>query len=194
LDGTGNVVVFLSNETGVKHTRGGIEGIDGRVDTELSNLTGKHSGGVKMGKGGGRSGISKIISGHVNGLDRGNGTTSGGGNTLLQRTQIGGKSGLVTDGRRNTTEKSRHLRTGLSETEDVVNEEQDILTLSITEVFGNGETSKSDTSTGSRRLVHLTIHKSGLGTRILELNDTSLNHFVVQIVSFTSSLSDSGKH
>jgi F-type H+-transporting ATPase subunit beta len=39
-----------------------------------------------------------------------------------------------------TTQKGRHLGTGLGETENVVNEEQHILTLLVTEVLGNGQT------------------------------------------------------
>jgi hypothetical protein len=39
-------------------------------------------------------------------------------------THVDGKSGLVTDGRGNTTEKSGHLGTGLGEAENVVDEEK----------------------------------------------------------------------
>lgn len=64
-----------------------------------------------------------------------------------------------------------------------------ILTLLVTEVLGNGQTSKSDTGTGSGGLVHLTEDKSDLGVT-LEVDDTSLLHFVVKIVTLTSTLTD----
>jgi peptide chain release factor 1 len=134
-------------------------------------------------------GISKIVSGDIDSLDGGNGTVLGGSNTFLHTTHISGKSGLVTDSGRNTTQKGRHLGTGLSETENVINEEKHILTFVITEVFSNGKTSKSDTSTGTRGLVHLTEDKSTLGFT-LKLDDTSFNHFVVQIVTLTSTFTD----
>jgi peptide chain release factor 1 len=111
----------------------------------------------------------------------------------LQGTHISGKGGLVTDSGGNTTQKGRHLGTGLSETENVVNEEQHILTLLITEVLSNGKTSKSDTGTGSRGLVHLTEDKSDLGLT-LKVNDTSLLHLTVQIVTLTGSLTDTGEN
>lgn len=67
-----------------------------------------------------------------------------------------------------------------------------ILAFLITEVFGNGQTRKGDTSTGSGGLVHLTEHKGDLGLAI-ELNDGGLLHFVVQIVTLTGSLTDTGE-
>jgi peptide chain release factor 1 len=91
-----------------------------------------------MGEGGGGSRVSQIVSGHVDGLDGGNGTLGGGGNTLLHDTHVDGEGGLVTDSRGNTTEKSGHLRTGLGETENVVNEEQHVLTLLVSEIFSHG--------------------------------------------------------
>ena len=55
-----------------------------------------------------------------------------------------------------------HLRTGLGETENVVNEKEHILSLLITEILGNGQSSKGDTGTSAWGLVHLTVHKGYL--------------------------------
>ena len=104
-------------------------------------------------------------------------------------THISRESGLVTDSRGNTTQKGRHFRTSLGETENVVNEKQHVLTLFITEVFRDGQTSESDTGTGTGGLIHLTEDESDLGVTF-EVDDTSLNHFVVQIVTLTSTFSD----
>jgi hypothetical protein len=57
---------------------------------------------------------------------------------------------LISDGGRDTTKQGR-LRTGLGESEIVVNEQQHIPTPLIMEVLDNGETSQSDTGTGTRR-------------------------------------------
>ena len=120
----GGVVMVLTDDTGVKHTGLGVERIDGGVDTQLGDTTGQDSGGVQMGEGGGRGRIGQIISGHVDGLDGSDGSLLGGGNTLLHQTHVDGEGWLVTDGRWDTTEKSRHLGTSLGETENVVNEEK----------------------------------------------------------------------
>ena len=96
---------------------------------------------------------------------------------------------MVTDSRGDTTEKGRHFGTGLGEAEDVVDEEQHILTFLITEVLGDGQTGEGDTGTGTRGLVHLTEDESDLGVT-LEVDDTGLNHLVVEIVTLTGTLAD----
>ena len=42
LGGTGRLVVLVTDDAGVEHPRGGVEGVHGRVDTELRDLTRKH--------------------------------------------------------------------------------------------------------------------------------------------------------
>ncbi|RUS21537.1 hypothetical protein BC937DRAFT_92379 [Endogone sp. FLAS-F59071] len=106
---------------------------------------------------------------------------------------ISGQGGLITDSGRNTTQQSRHLRTGLSEPENIVDEEQYVLTFLVTEVLGNGQTSKGDTSAGTWGFVHLTKHEGALGFTI-EFDDTGLLHFVVQIVTLTGALSDTAEN
>jgi peptide chain release factor 1 len=145
-----------------------------------------------MGEGGSWGRIRQIIGWHVNGLDRGDGTLLGGGNSLLHTTHIGGEGWLVTDSGWNSTEQGRHLGTGLGESENVVNEEQHILSLLVSEVLGNGQTGKGDSSSGSRGLVHLTEHESDFGVT-LEVDDTGLPHLVVQIVTLSGSLTDTGE-
>lgn len=61
------------------------------------------------------------------------------------------------------------------------------------EIGKNTYTSQGDTGTGSRRLVHLTEDESDLGLAI-ELNDTSLLHFVVQVVTLTGTFADTSEH
>ena len=69
--------------TRVEHTRLGVERVDSGVDTELSNTTGQHSGGVQVSEGGSRGGIRQIIGRDVDGLHGRNGALLGRGNTLL---------------------------------------------------------------------------------------------------------------
>ena len=109
LDTTSDVVVFLADNVGVHDTRSGVERVDSRVDGQLGNTTRQHSGGVQVSECGGWGGICKIISWHVDGLHRGNGTLFGGGNSLLKGTQISGEGGLITDSRWDTTEQGGHF-------------------------------------------------------------------------------------
>ena len=67
------------------------------------------------------------------------------------------------------------------------------LVVGLLDLLSDGKTSKGDTGTGSRGLVHLTEDKSDLGLA-LEVDDTGLLHFVVQIVTLTSTLADTAEH
>ena len=58
--------------------------------------------------------------------------------------------------------------------------------------LSDGETSKGDTGTGTRGLVHLTEDKGDLGVTV-KLNDGSLLHLVVQIVTLTGTLTDTSE-
>merc|ERR1719507_2208561 len=191
---TGNSVVLGSDDVGVHDTGGGVEGVDSGVDATLGNTTGQDSGGVQVRKGGGGGGVSQVISGHVDGLDRCDGSLLGGGDTLLHGTHVSGKSWLVTDSRWDTTEQSGHLGTGLGEPEDVVDEEQHVLALLVTEVLSDSQTGQGNTGTGARGLVHLSVHQGGLGGLVLEGDDTTLNHLVVQIVALPGPLADTSEH
>ena len=131
----------LSDNGGVKHTGWGVEGVDGRVNSEFSQSTIKHSVGVKMGEGGGWGGIGKIIGWDVDGLDGCDGAGLRWCNSLLEGTQVGSEGWLITDSRWNTSKKGGHFGAGLGESEDVVDEKEHVLVLFISEVFGNRQTS-----------------------------------------------------
>eukprot|EP00043_Microstomoeca_roanoka_P001490 m.33042 g.33042 ORF g.33042 m.33042 type:complete len:558 (+) comp10850_c1_seq1:312-1985(+) len=199
LDVTSALVVLVTDDSSVKDTGGRVKGIDGRVDTQFGNTTRKHSGGIQVSKSGGRGRIGQIISRHVDSLDGGDGTKVGGCDTLLKGTHVRSEGGLVTDSGWDTTKKGRHLRTGLSEAENVVNEEEDITTTAcggigqITKGLGDSETSQGDTGTGTRGLVHLTVHQGDLGLAF-QLDNTTFNHFMVQIVTLASAFTDTSKH
>lgn len=182
----------FSDNGGVQHSGGGIQGIDGGVDTELGQGSGQDSCGIQMGESGSGGGIGKIIGRDVDGLDRGNGTLLGGGNSFLEGTQIGSEGGLVTDGRGDTTQKGRHFGAGLGESEDVVDEEQDVLSFLISEVLSEGKSGQTDSSSGTGGLVHLSVDEGALGVASWD-NDLRFDHFVVEIVSFSGSFTDTGK-
>ena len=61
-------------------------------------------------EGGGGRGISQIVSRDVDGLDGGNGTLLGGGNSLLHSTHVSGEGWLVTDSGGDSTEEGRYLK------------------------------------------------------------------------------------
>jgi hypothetical protein len=62
----------------------------------------------------------------------------------------------------NTSQESGHFGTGLGESEDVIDEKQDVLPFLVSEIFGNSESSEGHSSSGTWRLVHLSIDQSTL--------------------------------
>ena len=81
---------------------------------------------------------------------------------------MSGEGLLVSGGRGDTNEQGRHLGTSLCKSENVVDGQQHVLTLLITEVLGDGETGQNNTSTGtSSSIVHFpfgTANWSGTGS------------------------------
>ena len=61
-------LLAVTYNTGVKHTRLGVERVDSWVDTELGDGTRQHSRGVQVGEGGCRSGIRQIVSRDIDSL------------------------------------------------------------------------------------------------------------------------------
>lgn len=57
---------------------------------------------------------------------------------------------------------SADLRAGLREAEDVVDEEQHILTLLVTEVLGHSQSGQGHSGAGAGGLVHLSVHQGDL--------------------------------
>ena len=72
-----------TDDTGIQHTRLGIEGVDSGVDTKLSNTTGQDSSSVQVSEGRGWGRIRQIVSRHIHSLDGSNGAFLCRGDTFL---------------------------------------------------------------------------------------------------------------
>ena len=140
-----------------------------------------------MGEGGSGGGVGQVVGGNVDSLNGSDGTFFGGGDTLLQGAHFRCQCGLIADGGGHTAEQCGYLGTGLGEAEDVVDEQQHVLMLHITEVLCHGQAGQAHAHTGSWRFVHLTEDHGGLG------NNAGLGHFVVQVVTLTGTLANAGE-
>ena len=211
LHAAGHTVVFFAHDLRRQRQRGGGQRIHRGVNAQLGDGTLQHDGGIQVRKGGGRGGVGQIVRRHVYRLEGGDGTLGGGGNSLLQIAHFRSQCGLITHRRRRTAEQRAHLGTGLGKTEDVVHEEQHVLTLFIPEIFGHRQCRQRHAHTGSGRLVHLTVHQPDsrpfgeyrqalvvvLGVTVfvlLGLDHISLDHLIVEIVAFTSPLTHAREH
>src|SRR5574343_922846 len=158
---TGNGVVLFTNDLRVELAGGGVERIDGRVDTQRGDVTRQHDRGVQVQEGGGRGRVGQVIGRDVNGLDGSDRANLGRGDTLLQTTHFFSQRRLVAHGGRHTAEQCGHFGTGQGVAVDVVDEEQDVTNV-VTETLGHGQTGQRDAQTVTRRLVHLTEHHRDL--------------------------------
>ena len=105
----------------------------------LGDVAREHRGGVEVGERRRRRRVGEVVGGHVDGLHRGDRALVGRGDALLQLAHLGRQRRLVTDGRGDAAEERRHLRAGLGEAEDVVDEEQHVLAFLVAEVLGDGQ-------------------------------------------------------
>ena len=112
---------------------------------------------------------------------------------FLHRTHVGGERRLVPHRGRYTSQQRRHLGTGLRESEDVVDEQQHVLSLLVTEVLGDGQAGQTDASSGAGGLVHLTVDEGHLRLVVRQTDDARLDHLVVQVVALARSLADPGE-
>ena len=181
------------DDIGVHDSARALERVHGRVDAALGDGPVEHGRRVKVRESRRWRWICNIICWHVDGLHGGDGPLLGGGNALLEHSQVLGERRLVPDGGRDTAEERGHLGVRLCEAENVVNEEEHVLVLDVTEVLGHGERALRDARTGAGWLVHLAVDEHALGLA-LEVDDFGCHHFEVEICALARALADTGEH
>ena len=172
-----------------------------------------------MGEGGGRSRVRKVIGRHINGLHGGDGAVLGGGDAFLHLTHFRGQGGLITHGRRHAAQQGAYLGAGLGETEDVVDEKEDIpgagTRIAVSEAFGQSKAAQGHAGTGTRGFVHLAedhgyltlfqffaIHQGqvpfaffhGLVEGFAVTDYVGFDHFPQEVVALTGALAHAGEH
>ena len=167
LHALGGVVMGLAHDVRVQDAGSGFQRIHGRIDAEGGNLTAQDRGGVQMGEGCRRSRVREVIGRDIDRLHRGDGSVLGRCDALLHLAHFRGQRRLVTHGGRHTAEQGRHLRTRLGETEDIVDEEEDVARalagVAVTEGFRERQAAQGHAGTGSRGFVHLAEDHRHLG-------------------------------
>ena len=76
--------MLLANHLGRQDTAGGLQRINGGIDTQRSDTTVQNGGSIQVGEGGSGGGVGQVVRGDVDSLNGGDGTLLGGGDTLLQ--------------------------------------------------------------------------------------------------------------
>ena len=140
-----------------------------------------------MGERRGRRRIGVVVGGNVDGLDGSHRTILGGGDALLQLPHFRGQRRLVAHGGGHAAEQRRNLGARLGETEDVVDEEEDVGAALVAEILRHGEGREADAQTCPGRFVHLPEDEHGA------IDDTGFLHLQPQVVALAGALADAGE-
>ena len=178
--------MLFSDNQRIQDTRAGFQWINGRINTQRCDITIQHGFRVQMRKGSSRSRVCQIIRRHIDRLYRCDGTILCRCDTLLQLSHFCRKGRLISNGTRHTSQQGAYFTTCLGKTEDIVDEQQHVLMVMITEVFRHRKTCQTNTHSGTRRFIHLSVNQYGL------IQDTAVLHFMIHVISFTGSLPDTG--
>ncbi|GAF25605.1 transcriptional regulators [Moorella thermoacetica Y72] len=182
LDAPGHLVVLFSQDARVQDTGGGVQGVDGRVDAQLSDLPGQNRGGVQMGEGRRRGRVGQVVGRHIDSLHGGDGTLFRGGNPFLEGPHLRGQGGLITHRRGHPAQEGGNLGTGLHEAKDIVDEEEDVLALGVPEVLGHSQACKTYPQAGTRGFVHLAKDQGRL------FENPGFLHLQVEVVTLAGTL------
>src|SRR5215467_15995158 len=187
--------MFFPDYLWVENARGGVQRVDRRIDAQFGQLAGQHGGGVQVCESGGWSRIGQVVRGNVNRLHRRDGSALGRGNPFLKCTHFGREGGLIPDRRWHTAEQRRYFGSCLRKAEDVVDEEQHILVLFVTEIFCDRQSGETNAETCARRLIHLSIDQRGFRLReIIRINDLRLLHLVPKVIALARPLTHTREH
>ena len=145
---------------------------------------GENDGSVEVGKCRRRRRIRQVVGGHVDALNRRNGPLVGGGDAFLKFPEVGGQRRLITDGGGHAAQEGRYFGARLRETEDVVDEQKDVLSFHIPEIFRRREGRQGHAGPGAGRFGHLAIDQGGL------LDDPGVLHLEVEVVPLAGPLAD----
>ena len=131
--------------------------------------------------------VGEVVGRHVDGLDRGHRALAGRGDALLQLAHLGLQRRLVADLRRHAAEQRGHLRAGLHEAEDVVDEEEHVLPLLVAEVLRHRQPRQRDAHARPGRLVHLAEDEHRL------VDHARLGHLEPEVVALARALADAAE-
>src|SRR5664279_2486350 len=95
-----------------------------------------------------------------------------------------GEVRLVTDGRRHPAEEGGDFRASLRESENVVDEEEDVFAFLVAEVLGGRQAREADAKARAGRFCHLAVDERGLRLPpVLRVDDSRLRELEPQVVA-----------
>src|SRR6266481_6392023 len=188
-------IVLRTDDARIENARRAGQRIDGRIDAAFHDLPAEVGCSIQVCKRRGRSRVRVVVRWNVNGLHGSDRAALGRSDALLQFANFRVEVWLVTDSGRHAPEKSGNFRTRLHKTENVINEQEHVEVLLISEVFGNRKTSEAYAETRAGWLGHLAVYeRSPRFLRIARYNHAAFRHFQPQVVAFASALAHAREH
>lgn len=197
LHASGDCVVLGSHDARVEVLGAGVQRVHGGIQALGCGCAVQIDVSVKVSERRCRSGVGRVVRRDVDRLHRRNRSLLGRSDALLKEAHFRSKGWLVADSAGHTTQKCRNLRTCLHESENVVDEDENVAAHFVAEILGHRKRGQSDSKSCSWRLVHLAedhrrLVDNGLLGAVL-IGELRVLHFQPKVVSFASSLSHAGK-
>src|SRR5215204_5383381 len=183
----GHLVVLVADDARVQNRRNRVQGVDRRVDALLGQVTRQLHRRVEVGERGERGRVCVVVRRDEDRLEARDRALLCRGDPLLKRAHLGCERRLVADLRGHPAHQRGNLIAGLHEAEDVIDEQEHVLTHLVSEVLGEGDPGKAHAEAGAGRLVHLAEDHR----RVLE--DAGLLHLVVELVPLARPLAHAGE-
>src|SRR5690606_39505032 len=98
LNATGDLIMLFANDLRVELTAGGVERVNGRINTQRCNVTRQHDGGVEVKEGRCGRRVGEVIGGNLLSLERSDLARLGGRNKLIKITQVYFEPKLMKEG------------------------------------------------------------------------------------------------
>src|SRR5437763_1108236 len=187
LDARRRAVVVVGDDPRLERARERVERVHRRVDALLHDRAREHRRRVEVREGVRRRGVGEVVGRDVDRLHRRDGALVRRGDPLLELPHLGRERGLVADRARHAAEERRDLGARLHETEDVVDEEEDVLAL-VAEVLRHRQAGEPDAQTRARRLVHLPVDERDL------VDHPRPRHLEQEVVPLAGALADPGEN
>ena len=182
-----HVEVLIPHDARGEDGGGRGERVHGGIDPDLHDRPLEADGGVEVAERGGGCGIGVVVGGDEHRLQGGDGPLLRGGDPLLELAHLRGEGRLVAHRGRHPAQEGGDLRAGLREAEDVVDEEEDVAPLHVSEVLRHRERGQAHALAGAGRLVHLAEDHDRL------VDDAGFGHLANEVVPLAGSLAHAGE-
>src|SRR5687768_5069183 len=115
---------------------------------------------------GGRRRVGQVIGWNVNRLERSDGTFLGRSDALLKIAHLGRERRLVSNRAGSPSEERGNFGAGLRESENIIDEQKDVLIFFVAEILRNSKRGQRDPKTCAGRFIHLAIDQTDAGARL----------------------------